>query len=540
MKKSMALLWLAPMILLAALSQPPQGSEALYRMALGMIGNGQYFEAQGLFRQALKKEPFSIYCRRGLDLIRDLDNGLVPSDAVRAIAAGLEAELDYHWQEAVDEYRKALDMAPRYYFLLHNLGTSLYNLGQSDRAIAMLEKALQRREDYPYTHNNLGLALNRMRRFKEALPRFQRAIALFPQYHKAYNNMGVAYMGLGMEKEGEAMFQKALEVNKSYTLAYQNMDYPQNQKERAVSGEPADGAGAAAPTVTTRHLLEVIEKGPVMEKKKAQEELSLRNDPEAIGALLHLLGSPSPIVKSAAIEVLGDMRAGEAVLPLAKLATDPDWTVRFKAVWALGAINDSSSLPVVLRALEDVDYHVRVVAVCAAAKAKGPEAMEPLLRMLEDPIAEVRNACLSCLPYMVEVIPREVAIGLLRHGRSLDRTLGVRLVREGKLQMETTEETTTLYVADQKWKKLEEMGIDGASALRAALDFQDPETRIQAVNALGRMAGRDSLNHLYYALKDKDPKVRDAACQGLRRATGQNFQTAEQWLQYFQNKNETM
>jgi hypothetical protein len=165
---------------------------------------------------------------------------------------------------------------------------------------------------------------------------------------------------------------------------------------------------------------------------------------------------------------------------------------------------------------------------------KDPTAVEPLLRMLNDPIVEVREACVNCLPYMVEVIPRDITIGFLRHERGLERSLGVQLVSTGKIRMETIEETTSLYIASHQWQKLEAMNVDGATALRSALDFQEFETRVQAVNALSRMGGQIALGHLYYALKDKDPKVREAACKGLRQATGQDLKTVEQWLAYFQ------
>ncbi len=539
MKKSLMLLLSLPVLMvnLASVSQPDNRASS-YHQALRLVINGQFLEAQNLFKQVLKKDPFYIYCRRGLDLVKDLNNGAVLPEVAQVIASGMEADFKYDWQEAIDEYRKAMEIAPSYYFVLHNLGTSLFESGQIEKAITMFEKALKQKEDYPYTHNNLGLALNSMGRFKEALAHYQRAIALFPQYHKAYNNMGANFMSMGMEKEGNAMFKKALEVNAGYTLAFQNVSLQKDDGKETIPGDKIeDTAMTAVPAISTKQLLETLKHGQVMEKKQSQEELSIRKDLAATEDLIQKLQDPSPLLRAAAAEILGNMESREALSSLIKLVNDPEWTVRRSAVGALGRINEPSALPVLLSALQDPDFHTRWAAVYAAAMSKSPLALEPLLQMLNDPIVEVREACVRFLPYMIEVIPRETIIGLLRHERGLDRTLGVRLVDAGKLRMETTEETTSLYVADHKWKKLEDMGLDGATALRAALDFQDPETRIEAVNTLGRMAGRETLDHLYYALKDKDAKVRNAACKGLKRATGQNFQTVEQWLEYFQNIN---
>ncbi|MCX6554390.1 MAG: tetratricopeptide repeat protein, partial [Candidatus Aminicenantes bacterium] len=55
----------------------PDEIESYYRQALTLAKNGQFFEAQDFFRQALKKDPFHIPSRRGLDLLTDLNNGIV-------------------------------------------------------------------------------------------------------------------------------------------------------------------------------------------------------------------------------------------------------------------------------------------------------------------------------------------------------------------------------------------------------------------------------------------------------------------------------
>ncbi len=142
MKKSWLTLLLGSWAMLVAVV-PPQNSEALYRQALGLARIGHFFEAQDLFQQVLKKDPFYIACRRGVDLVRDLNNGAIFPGAVQVIVSGMEADLTFDRQEALEKYRQALDMAPDYYFLLHNLGTSLFELGQDGKALPMLEKALK-------------------------------------------------------------------------------------------------------------------------------------------------------------------------------------------------------------------------------------------------------------------------------------------------------------------------------------------------------------------------------------------------------------
>ncbi len=515
-------------------------NETLYIEALQLAAKGQFFESKDLLQQALKKNPFHIASRRAMELLRDMEEGRVFPEAVRLIVSGMETDMGYDRKNALEFYRKTLEMVPDYYFLQHNLGSSLLEAGQTEKAVEELQKSLKLKEDYPYTHNNLGLAFHRLGRFKEAISSYQRAITIFPQYHKAYNNLAVTYFALGMEKEGHDQLKKALEINADYTLAFQNMSPLEENENTSSKEDPARSAATtAAPPLPTQKLLETLETGLVFDRKMAQAELSRRKDPTTVTSLVRMLASPSTLVRAAATEILGDMQAHEALLPLAKLVNDPEWTVRFAAVKALGALADPAAFFALLAALQDPDYHVREDAVCAAARLNNPEAVEPLLQMLNDPSVQVREACRRCLPCMVTVIPRETIMGLLRNERSLERELAVTLVSEGKIGLQTTEENTSFYAAAQQWPKLEKMGLDGTTALRTALDFQDSESRIEAVNALSRIGGRDALGHLYYALKDKDLQVRDAACKGLQRATGQNLNTIEQWLAYFQEMPES-
>ncbi len=510
-------------------------NDGLYFQALELVIHGRFAEGRELLRQVLAKNPFHVASRRGLELLADMDLGRVVPEAVQVIASGMKADQEYNWKKALESYRQAMGMAPDYYFLQHNLATCFFQLGQTERAVEEFRKSLRLKENYPYTHNNLGLALDQLGRYPEAVASYRRAISLFPQYHKAYNNLGATYFSMGMEKEGQEMMKKALEINARYTLAFQNFSSAQ-ENDGHPDAEEAERNAAGEPPVPVQSLLETLASGPVLEKKKAQEDLIRRKDPEACPSLLLMLGSPSPLVRAAAAEILGAMQAQEALFPLSKLVEDPEWTVRWSAVKALGTLDSSAVLHSLLAALKDPDYHVRSAAVCAVARAQDTEAFGWLLGMLNDPREEVREACLYCIPGMAAVIPRETILELLRHERRLERMLAVRIVDGGKIPLETTAENASYCSAAGQWRRLEEMGPAGADALRGALDFQDPETRVEAVSTLGRMRGAGVLNHLYYALKDRDAAVRAAACKGLRNLTGLQLKTVDEWLAYFRNR----
>ncbi len=159
------------------------------------------------------------------------------------------------------------------------------------------------------------------------------------------------------------------------------------------------------------------------------------------------------------------MQVHEALLPLTQSAEGPGVDGALRGGRALGPINDPSALFTLLAALRDADCHVRRVAVWASGLVEGAGGRRAIAADAERPDrGRPQGAAANCLPYLAEVIPREITIGLLRHERGLERTLGVRLVSAGKIRLETTEETTSLYVAAQNWKPLVEMGPDGTSS----------------------------------------------------------------------------
>jgi HEAT repeat protein len=83
------------------------------------------------------------------------------------------------------------------------------------------------------------------------------------------------------------------------------------------------------------------------------------------------LDHPEASYRWGAAEALGRMEDPEAVDALIPLLGDPDWRVRMKAAWALGRIGDPKAAPYVNRLARDESEAVRDMA---------KEAMQELLR----------------------------------------------------------------------------------------------------------------------------------------------------------------
>lgn len=191
-----------------------------------------------------------------------------------------------HYDEAVAQFEKALEINPRYYLVHPNLGHALeaagrigdaareYQLalnyypdsvdlllslgrvletdGQHLLASAAFSRVIELDPTSAEAHNNLGLTLlnaGKTEQAAQAEEEFKRALELKPNNAEALNNLGTLYGLQGRDPEAEKMFRAALSnspgmikamVNLSATLASEN--------QFAEAAEEIDKALVLAPT----------------------------------------------------------------------------------------------------------------------------------------------------------------------------------------------------------------------------------------------------------------------------------------------------
>lgn len=101
------------------------------------------------------------------------------------------------WEEAVIQYRAALERESDNTVLLTNLGRALTELGDTAGAESVLQQAIGFGGDAmasAYAYNNLGVAYLRAKRYEEALTAFERARRMLPRYSMAHANVARTYM----------------------------------------------------------------------------------------------------------------------------------------------------------------------------------------------------------------------------------------------------------------------------------------------------------------------------------------------------------
>jgi len=168
--------------------------------------------------------------------------------------------------------------------------------GRIDEAIIDFRHALEFAPRDPVIHNAIGTSLNSQGRSQEALKAFDESIALKPDDPVVHFRRGRALVGMSDNKAADLAFERAVELNPNYVDALGNIASiagRSGQYERA--REFAERALAISPKDSTSHYaLALVE---THEKKHAEAEQRLRFlvlhrdlDPDTKAGMHSLLG----------------------------------------------------------------------------------------------------------------------------------------------------------------------------------------------------------------------------------------------------------
>jgi tetratricopeptide (TPR) repeat protein len=115
--------------------------------------------------------------------------------------------------QAVEELKKARDLAPDSYRDRLNYGIALLRADRLDEAIAELERAQRQQPGLPYTWFNLGVAYKRGGRHADAIRQFERMAEIVPGEPVVHYNLGILYNLTDREAEALKQFQTAARMD---------------------------------------------------------------------------------------------------------------------------------------------------------------------------------------------------------------------------------------------------------------------------------------------------------------------------------------
>jgi Tfp pilus assembly protein PilF len=135
---------------------------------------------------------------------------LSPHSAEANRLMGIVAQMRGEWTQAVNFLRQALENCPRDATILMNLGSSLYEIGAIEEALASLKLACQVEPKMAAAWYNLGKALKSQALIEPACFALQKALALDPTHVSARISLADAQINLGNIDEGVAQYRHIL------------------------------------------------------------------------------------------------------------------------------------------------------------------------------------------------------------------------------------------------------------------------------------------------------------------------------------------
>ena len=137
-------------------------------------------------------------------------------------AAATRIQLRY-WRDSRTLFQHAVRATSGSYVAFHALGTLALLAGETDEAIAQYRLAVQINPRNGDARNNLGFALARAGRQEEAIATYQTALQIDPAFGKARNNLGVALVSVGRTDEAVRQFLEALKGNPRDAATHNNL-----------------------------------------------------------------------------------------------------------------------------------------------------------------------------------------------------------------------------------------------------------------------------------------------------------------------------
>jgi protein O-mannosyl-transferase len=122
--------------------------------------------------------------------------------------------------EAIDQFQKALNIAPGYPELETNLILALTKKGRTDEAISHLQTLLKEDPNNAQAHYHLGNALQKKGDSQGAIAAYEKALSIQARYPAAHYDLGIALDRNGQIDEAIAHYQEAVQEQPNYPQAY--------------------------------------------------------------------------------------------------------------------------------------------------------------------------------------------------------------------------------------------------------------------------------------------------------------------------------
>jgi tetratricopeptide (TPR) repeat protein len=201
---------------------------------------GYFDQAAASFRQALQDDPSSAEALYGLGSVylnqQKTADARESFEAVTRLRSGYPETLPNAWNnlgllatregkigDAVAYFQKALEISPRHFVALENLGNAYRQQHRWDEARDTLEKALSvNAQDADATYS-LAMVFAQIGDTDHAYEYLRKALELRPGYPEALNNLGVLYLRTQRPDDAVASFEECIRKAPDFDESYLNL-----------------------------------------------------------------------------------------------------------------------------------------------------------------------------------------------------------------------------------------------------------------------------------------------------------------------------
>lgn len=123
--------------------------------------------------------------------------------------------------QAIEAFKKALEMAPDEPVIFAAIAKAQSDLGQNEEALVSYQKAIENDSYNPDLHMNLGVVLNALGRVEEAREAFKKSAELNPaNAAQTYYNLGATLVNSGDTLGAIEAFKQSLSSDPNYAESY--------------------------------------------------------------------------------------------------------------------------------------------------------------------------------------------------------------------------------------------------------------------------------------------------------------------------------
>lgn len=201
------------------------------------------------------------------------------------------------------------------------------------------------------------------------------------------------------------------------------------------------------------------------------------------------------------------LKEQQDVIHLIRALKHKDLNVQWQAAEALASLG-KEHMDVLLNALDTRNKDIRLGVVEVLGEIRDPRGVDPLLSVLHETSNELRLQAALALGEIGDTRAIKPMENLLQDEDKYVRYGASLALQKLGYAPDTPVDNAFLFLGQQDWKRLQDMGTDAIPALTTALSDRDAKVRNRAVEILGHIGGKEALSPVYRALRDEDDQVR--------------------------------